>query len=196
MESGDTVMEKSTYSYAINSFMDANGIIFSYKGPITQEILIAVGDNIKEKISESDVQSVLVKRIFAIFVEQAQNVLKYSYERLLDKSREKGIGIGLVGVGRESSEKFFVFAGNMIRRDAESGLRERLEFINSLDREALKQYYNQQRKTGVLNEDGGAGLGFIDMARRSGHPIDYHFLPIDEQSSFFEIKITITTESK
>jgi hypothetical protein len=189
-------MKNPTYSYAINSFMDENGIIFSYKGPITQEILIAVGDNIKEKISGSDVQNVLIKRVFAVFVEQAQNILKYSYERIFDATRDKGIGIGLVGVGREAEDTFFVFAGNMIPCAAETGLRERIEYINSLDREALKQYYNQQRKTGSLNDDGGAGLGFIDMARRSGHPIDFHFLPIDDKASFFEIKITLTTEPK
>jgi hypothetical protein len=189
-------MKDPTYSYTISSFMDARGIIFSYKGPITQEILIAVGDNIKEKISETDVQNVMIKRVFAVFVEQAQNILKYSYERLFDSARQKGVGIGLVGVGRESEERFFVFAGNLIPRQAEETLRSRLEHINSLDREQLKQYYNQQRKNGSINEDGGAGLGFIDMARRSGHPIEFHFLPIDEQASFFEIKITISTESK
>lgn len=186
-------MTKKSYSYAINSFMDENGIVFSYKGPITHEILIAIGDNIKEKISGQDVQGMIIKRVFAVFVEQAQNILKYSYERVYETDSVNGIGIGLIGVGREE-QRFFVFAGNRIPKSAEKELRERIDYINSLDRDALLKYYNHQRKTGTIQVNGGAGLGFIDMARKSGYPINYHFIPIDEEASFFEIKITLSAE--
>ena len=40
--------------YTIYSLMQDNQIQFSYKGPITQEVLITLGDTIKEKLNNED----------------------------------------------------------------------------------------------------------------------------------------------
>ena len=37
----------------------------------------------------------------------------------------------------------------------------------------------------------GAGLGFIEMAKKSSEPIEYVFQNIDNTHSFFTIRITI-----
>jgi hypothetical protein len=43
----------------------------------------------------------------------------------------------------------------------------------------------------AISEKGGAGLGFIDIARKTGNPLEYHFEPIDEKNSFFLLKTSI-----
>jgi hypothetical protein len=40
-------------------------------------------------------------------------------------------------------------------------------------------------KEGRLSEKGGAGLGFIDIRRKTGEKLDFHFLPITDKISFF-----------
>jgi len=67
-----------------------------------------------------------------------------------------------------------------------------LEEINSLDKEGLKQLYKKQMREGRLSDKGGAGLGFIDIARKTGNKLEYHFLPIDETSSFFLLSSSIS----
>ena len=47
-------------------------------------------------------------------------------------------------------------------------------------------------KEGRLSEKGGAGLGFIDIARKTGNQLEFHFLPIDEGSSFFLLTSSIS----
>jgi len=42
-----------------------------------------------------------------------------------------------------------------------------------------------------LSEKGGAGLGFIDIARKTGQKLVYSFLKIDEEKSFFVLTTTI-----
>jgi hypothetical protein len=47
-------------------------------------------------------------------------------------------------------------------------------------------------KEGRLSEKGGAGLGFIDIARKTGNKLEFHFLPIDEESSFFLLTSSVS----
>ena len=51
----------------IYKIMDHNDIMFSYKGPITQDILIAVGDSIKKKFPSEKIGYNIIKKIFAVF---------------------------------------------------------------------------------------------------------------------------------
>ena len=71
-------------------------------------------------------------------------------------------------------------------------LTEMLDHINSLDKDGLKELYKNQMKEGRLSEKGGAGLGFIDIARKTGNKLEFHFLPIDEGSSFFLLTSSVS----
>jgi len=66
-----------------------------------------------------------------------------------------------------------------------------LERVNNLSKEELNQLYKQKIKEGRLSEKGGAGLGFIDIARKTGQKLVYSFLKIDEEKSFFVLTTTI-----
>ncbi|HSY61943.1 MAG TPA: SiaB family protein kinase, partial [Cytophaga sp.] len=45
-----------------------------------------------------------------------------------------------------------------------------------------------------LSEKGGAGLGLIEIARRSGGKLSYSFKPLNEELSYFYFKSKIATE--
>ncbi|MFN8208872.1 MAG: DUF6272 family protein [Bacteroidales bacterium] len=47
-------------------------------------------------------------------------------------------------------------------------------------------------KEGRLSEKGGAGLGFIDIARKTGRKLSYEFLRMDEKTSFFLMTSSIS----
>jgi hypothetical protein len=71
-------------------------------------------------------------------------------------------------------------------------LESKLSEINSLDKEGLKELYKSIIKSSQLSEKGGAGLGFVDMARKSGQKLEYHFNKIDDKYSFFSLKTKIS----
>ncbi len=48
-----------------------------------------------------------------------------------------------------------------------------MEQINNLDKDGLKDLYKEIIKNTTISEKGGAGLGFVDMARKSGQPLEY-----------------------
>ncbi len=175
--------------------VSVNGITFSYKGPITQDILEVVGDSLRDKLSSQAIENKLIRRVFSVFIEDAQNVLKHSCERSETLSEVKP-GVGIVGVGRNEDNDFYVFSGNFILRKNEAQLKKQIDYINSLEPRQLQEYYNKTRKSGTLTEEGSAGLGFIDMARKSGNPLQYRLTPCNDDKSFFEVVITISDRSQ
>ena len=108
------------------------------------------------------------------------------YTKLL-RLGDECIGTGQIMVGR-SDDQFYVACGNAVRRDREDRIRERLDTVNRMSRDELKAYYKEQRRLGPDQESCGAGLGFIEMARKASRPLQYRFDPIDESTSFFAVK--------
>ena len=83
--------------------------------------------------------------------------------------------------------------GNLIRSDKVPQLRERLDDINGMDRSQLSAAYREQITNGHINENGGAGLGFIDIAKKSGNKIDYRFHEIGDELPGFSFFLSICT---
>jgi len=60
-----------------------------------------------------------------------------------------------------------------------------------MTREELKTYYLEALGSSELSAKGGAGLGMIEMARKSGNRIEYSFDPVNERMSFFSLVVKI-----
>ncbi|MDM8564611.1 SiaB family protein kinase [Candidatus Halobeggiatoa sp. HSG11] len=166
---------------------DKQGILISFYGFISQELLVEVGHNLKSRMELERIDSTKITKIFAMFVEQTQNIVRYSAEKVSDVNGSLSNGIIIIGY---KDEHYFVLCGNKIKKNSIEPLTKKLSILHSMDKNELKSYYKEQRKKGQLTTD-GAGLGFIELARKSTKPIDFNFQAIDEQSSFFSLKTYI-----
>jgi hypothetical protein len=64
-----------------------------------------------------------------------------------------------------------------------------------LDKDDLNALYKKQIREGSLSEKGGAGLGLIDIARKTGRQLDYQFLPLEDSDNyFFLLKVRIDSK--
>jgi hypothetical protein len=81
--------------------------------------------------------------------------------------------------------------GNYIDNVKVQELRDRLDTINSLDKDALKDYYQSSLNSSTVSPKGTAGLGMIDIARKSGNKLDFEFLKVHEEMSFFCLNVKI-----
>jgi hypothetical protein len=70
-------------------------------------------------------------------------------------------------------------------------LQSRIEDINSLSPEGLKERYKQVLNNGNISNKGGAGLGIIDIARKSGSKLEYKFNHHNDSLSFFSLTVRI-----
>ncbi|MDD2229582.1 MAG: SiaB family protein kinase [Candidatus Cloacimonetes bacterium] len=180
--------------HAIYRLMHDSQIQFSYKGPVTQEVLISLGETIKEKLHSDDCDAKVVRRVFSVLVEAAHNILKYSSEKAYMDESSKTTGIGLIGIGKTECNLFLVFSGNIVSPTEAISIEERLRHINSLSREELTKSYHQQLKQGILTANGSAGLGLYEVARKSDRPMEYSFSPLQDGNVFFELKIFVKVE--
>jgi hypothetical protein len=94
------------------------------------------------------------------------------------------------------SKGFYIEAGNPILKDDIDGLQQKLDRINNLDKHGLKELYKDTITNGRFSVKGGAGLGFIEMAKLSGERLTYNFEKIDDQFSFFRFAINIPDTPK
>ena len=128
------------------------------------------------------------KKVFHVIVEFLQNISKHA-DYMGDESHEEGSGVFLLC---KDDENYVITTGNILMKQKEAAIGEVLDKINSLDKEGLKALYKQQIKEGRLSDKGGAGLGFIDIAKKTGNPLDYKFVPLNVEFSFFIISSTIS----
>lgn len=176
----------------LKSMLDDNGIFLSFSGPISQNLMAELGQILKNQMKMAEADTATIVKVFSVLVEQSQNILHHSAD-IQPAITEKSDGMmqgGTIAVGFKE-EKYFVLGGNKIRKEQEGILRKKLMQISKLNKDELKQLYHKQRKEGTGNEEGSAGLGLIDLARKASEPIQYDFIPIDGVFSFFSIRTLI-----
>jgi hypothetical protein len=177
--------------FSIHQSMTAQGIVLSFTGYLSEGVLFALGETLKQKLALDATDPNTNKRVFSVFVEQVQNVIRYSTDRAEgDVPARVELSSGTVTVGR-TDEKFFVTCGNMVRADDVGRLRERLELLNQMDKEALKQYYREKLKEPPEEQSKGASIGLIEIARRASEPIEFDFFPVSADTAFFCMKVYV-----
>ncbi len=173
-----------TNLYEHLNFVNKN-VKISYKGPVDDRILALIGNYIEAILGKYPKAS---RKLFRIFIELAQNISYYSAEKIdLGESKEIGLGTLLIS---EYDDNFTFITGNSVYNDNIIPLIEKCEFINSLDRESLREYKRAQRKMpqGTL---GNAHIGLIQVALTSAHPLDLEVSPVDDNISYFSIAVKI-----
>lgn len=171
--------------------INGNGILLSFSGYISEGILFALGDALKRKLSNDETDSNTVKRVFSVFVEQAQNIIRYSAEKFTDPGQaELAFSSGVITVGLED-HRFFVACGNIVNRDDVGQLKDKLELLRSLDPAGIKAYYLKQIKEPSAEGSLGGNIGLIEIARRSSEPIQFDFTDIDPAKVFYCMKVFI-----
>lgn len=177
--------------YGFKKSLDDKGIMVSFSGFVSEGILFSLGEALKQKMTLDDTDINTAKKVFSIFVEQAQNVIRYSSDRVEgDVGRKVELGSGTITVGHDR-DKFFIVCSNTVDAADVPLLRERLEILKTLDKDGLKAYYKEKLREEPEAQSKGATIGLIEIARRASEPIEFDFEKIDEDRSFFCLKAYI-----
>ncbi|AWK87087.1 SiaB family protein kinase [Azospirillum thermophilum] len=171
--------------------LDQQGIIFSFSGYLSEGILYSLGEALREKMTLEEADGPTVRRVFSVFVEQMQNIIRYSAEKVTGAAgRPVELSAGMVTIGMEAG-KVFIVCGNAVRDGDVARLKERLDHLRSLDRDGIKTYYREQLREAPDDDSRGATIGLIEIARRASEPIEYDFTPLADERSFFCLKARI-----
>ena len=179
--------------YALRGSLEEKGIVFAYSGYVTEDILSGVGDALKRKLATEDADTKTIRSVFAVFVEQMQNIIRYSAERLppeISSGGDRDFSYGILTIGREGGD-YVVHAGNLIKSEEVEAMRERLAEIRDMTRDQLKAAYKHKLKSDPDESSKGAGVGLIEIARRATKPIEFDFMDVDDGHVFFALKTSI-----
>jgi len=149
----------------------------------TVDKLIAEVDN------QTDVRNFsfrLKKKAFNIGVEVIQNLFHYLEGDHVSQDNNMGLFTMY-----EEDDSLYMMTGNFLNNSQISNVTSRISMINAISPEELKTLYRGVLDVGSVSESGGAGLGFIDIARKSGSLLDYNFIKVDATNSFFVLKTKI-----
>jgi Family of unknown function (DUF6272) len=122
------------------------------------------------------------KRVSFLMAECFQNIIRHGEKMQVDKVRGGEPGFFLT---RNFDNAFFITSGNIIKNERIVKLKGQLDKLNKLSRDEIKELFRKVLEDGEISDKGGAGLGLIDMARRSGQKFDYIFKEYNDQLSLF-----------
>jgi hypothetical protein len=170
------------FVYDFYTSMKAHEVNLVYEGKVTHQITKAFIALAEAQMEENHEAARVQRTVFHVMVECLQNISRHADEYEADQSIYSGKGIFMVS---STEDAWCITTGNAIAKDKIPGLEEMLKHINALNNKELKDLYIKQMRDGRLSDKGGAGLGFIDIRRKTGEQLDHHFLPISENVSFF-----------
>ena len=154
-------------------------MLLAFSGSFTQESIVHLAAAVRNEV-ESRCEIQVGKRAFIIFIEMAQNVMHYSMDRT---AAGKGQGRFML---YQSPGGFQLITVNLIDPSQMDTLKQRVADVNRMSPEELRAVYITRRRQKISNISGGAGLGLIDISRRTGSPLGIGFLPEGQgRLSFF-----------
>ena len=177
------------FVYDFYKSMKAREITLVYEGEITHQITKAFTSLTESNMAKEDESTVVQRKVFHVMVEFLQNISKHADDFGSSEYIFSGRGIFMVSKGEN---EYCVTTGNIIENNKIDEMKKMLNHINSLKPDELNQLYKKQIKEGRLSAKGGAGLGFIDIKRKTKENLEYDFLPIGEKTSFFLLTSTIS----
>jgi len=122
-------------------------------------------------------------------IEVLENVLKYSdhFEDFSDEYPEYLPEFEL----NLDDECFILLSRNPVREGDKEIISSKIGRINASNEEELFFFYRETITNGMFTEKGGAGLGFIEMAKITDHDLGFAFHPATAGYSIYELILRI-----
>lgn len=181
--------EKLGFIYKLFKAMQKSNLNYIYRGiftaNITDNILALAESNLVHKEDPRELR----RKVYNVMVEGLQNITKHQADIEVDVKNNYG-----VFVLKKENFKYFITTGNLIENNLIEKLTKQIDQVNSMDIAELKAYHREVLLHGKISNKGGAGLGLIDMARKSGNKLLYAFEKVDEKFSYFYLHTEIPSK--
>ncbi len=170
--------------------MVSKNLTLVYEGEINQHLTKAFSEMAVSNM-ESNESDTVKNRVFHVMIECLQNIAKHSYNSKEAERAYSGNGLFIIG---NTDNEYFVITGNRILNEKADVIKEVLDNLNTLDKDEIKQLYKQKIKESRLSDKGGAGLGLIDIVKKTGNTIEYSLQSMENETSFLILITKINRE--
>lgn len=170
----------------IRDKMMSERLMFVYRGVVTSENSVPLLMLLEKEMENSEFGFIGRKRLFMFVLESLQNVSRHS-----DKKEYSNMSLVIYSKVKGG---YTVTTGNVISTLGIADLKSRLDEINNLKTSEIRSVYRQMLSNSEFSKKGGAGLGLIEMAKKTGNRLDYDFIDLDDSNSYFILSKTVDSE--
>ena len=163
---------------------------YIYRGEFTQNLQQHILSLAEKNIDREKISGKIKKRVFHIMVESIQNISRHG-DNKEDDTQENSAMFSI----QKEKDWYYITTSNIIENAKVDSLRSKLDRINNMEQADLDKFYREVLGNGQLSKKGGAGLGLIEMVRKSGNKLSYDIEKIDDEHSFFYLHSHIKTSS-
>lgn len=169
--------------------LQSKHVLLSYKGAINHGLLDCLLKITEDKLSGAETKRAIKKKVYTIVVEILQNIYHHFDAGTLAQDFDSIAFV--IGKGEGG---YSIIAGNYASNDSITMLKDKIDEINELSSDEIKQRYREQLNCEGFTDKGGAGLGMLYIARKSGERIEYEITQqgTDEEVPFFSMKIRVS----
>jgi hypothetical protein len=155
--------------------------LVDYKSTSDKPVPDSVYVSLEEQLNNTEDIKTRKKRFFFVAVECIQNIIRH----------QEGKGPEEVCIMAFSSpgNYYRIATGNHVARENAGLLKKQLDELMELDDTQLHERYRNKLSENSISEKGGAGLGLIEIARKSDN-IKY-YMKEEETFTFFSIEVTV-----
>lgn len=163
----------------------ANNPLVSYSGAIDSQAISVLLAQVEKNLASLNSPADTKKKILGIMIELLQNILHHCPPSIVE-NKEHPPAFLL----KKNRDGFILTASNLIHKNKIAGLKNRIETINSYTAEELKSQYQNHLENGrPISEN--AGLGLMDIHRKSGKPILVKFASASNNYCLFTVKVLV-----
>ena len=163
-------------------------IMLCFNGPISRSLIEEIGTALRNYLVADHAHPSSAMDVFGVYIELTQNIRHYTQQQGWTEQD----ATATVVVARDAEGHYVVNAGNIIQRADGESLLARVESLAALDKAELKARYKEQlrlpREAGAVS---GAGLGLIDIARKSSAPLQANLRPLADGRAYVSVRAVI-----
>ena len=167
-------------------------LTYAYNGDFSQELTNKILSFAEANMEDAEESSKVKKKVYFILVESLQNITRHQDAPSVKKQAQTTPGFFLI---HRLANNYHIISGNIIENTKIDSLRNILNKVNSLDQDSLKALQKEVLSQGTFSEKGGAGLGLIEMARKSGNKLQFDFKKINDEFSYFYFQTNVLGET-
>ncbi|AQZ94309.1 biofilm regulation protein kinase SiaB [Halopseudomonas phragmitis] len=174
--------------FAMRETFNRQQIMLCFNGPISRSLIEEIGNALRNYLAADHAHPSAAMDVFAVYIEMTQNIRHYTRDRGWSEQDASAT----VVVSRDDNGHYVVSSGNLIEAADGEVLVNSIEALGLLDKAQLKAAYKEQlRRPRDAEVSSGAGLGLIDIARKSSEPLKAALQPADNGKAFFSLRAVI-----
>lgn len=182
------------YLQELRQLAQVKSPVIEYNNDINQEAILKILNDLETKMDGFGESLKITRKAFNIITEGLQNIVRYG-DKMPDKS------VLPTFIYDRQKEKYLLVFGNLLHTQKAPKLIARLNELNAQDSYGIQEMYkqviknNKNRNPDEEKDRNSAGLGFLEMARKSENKFIYNFFPYSPEYQYFAVVVTINTIS-